>query len=146
MTLTVRHREPVRSEIVRRPMGLFDRLQWPMELLNLNFDEDMRVDEHRSDGILVIRAQVPGVDPEKGFDLTVSDCNLNIRATRENTSEVTAKGYYCSELDYGVFDRSLPLPAGFDEKKISAECQNGVLDLHVPIGEQQTKHVAVTSR
>jgi len=41
--------------------------------------EDLiRVEEYREDGALVIRADLPGIDPDKDVELTVADGMLHI--------------------------------------------------------------------
>jgi len=40
------------------------------------------VDEYQEDGALVVRAELPGIDPQKDVELTVSDHMLHIEAER----------------------------------------------------------------
>ena len=42
--------------------------------------ELIRVEEFREDGMLAIHADLPGIDPEKDVELTVSDGMLHIEA------------------------------------------------------------------
>lgn len=70
----------------RDPFGrLFD---WP-ELLrpfpplrSLLADEHIRVEEFMDGDTLVIRAELPGIDPDKDVDITMSDGLLHIQAER----------------------------------------------------------------
>ena len=51
--------------------------------------EDLiRVEEYREDGMLVIRADLPGIDPDADVELTVSDGMPHIQAERREASQV----------------------------------------------------------
>ena len=41
-------------------------------------DDLIRIEEFREDGTLVIRADLPGIDPDKDVELTVADGMLHI--------------------------------------------------------------------
>src|SRR5690606_4237071 len=45
-------------------------------------DGVIRVDEYQENGTLVVKAELPGIDPDKDVELTVSDGMLHIRAER----------------------------------------------------------------
>ncbi|MGO8890167.1 MAG: Hsp20/alpha crystallin family protein, partial [Streptosporangiaceae bacterium] len=69
----------------------------------------IRVEEYRLDGALVVRADLPGVDPDKDVELIVSDGTLHIEAERRQEEKREEKGYLRREVRYGSFSRSLPL-------------------------------------
>jgi HSP20 family protein len=93
----------------------------------------LHVDEFRRDGDLVIRAEIPGMDPAKDVDVTVADGMLTIRAERrEQTDETDKPGYVRRELRYGSFFRSLPMPRGVTEADVTASYKDGILEIHVP--------------
>lgn len=83
---------------------------------------------------LVVRAELPGIDPEKDVKVTLTDGRLTISGERKQTSEVKKEHYYRSESTYGTFERTLPLPEGTDESKIECTYQNGVLQVVVHEG------------
>jgi HSP20 family protein len=98
----------------------------------------LRVEEFRDGETLVVRCEVPGIDPDKDVDLTVSDGILRITARREDRSENKDKERYRSEFRYGVFVREVMLPPGVQEKDIDASYQDGVLEVRIPTrGEQE---------
>ncbi len=111
---------------LRRP-GVLAR-QWMAE-------DMIRVDEFRENGNLVIRAEVPGIDPDKDVELTVSDGLLRIDAERREEETEEKKGYERHELRYGSFSRTLPLPEGVSEKDIKATYKDGILEIRVPSPE-----------
>ena len=87
----------------------------------------MRIEESVEDGILRIRAELPGMDPDKDIDVSIRDGVLTIEAMREETTEREHR----SEFFYGKFMRSLTLPPNADESSISAEYKDGILEVKV---------------
>jgi HSP20 family protein len=110
----------------RRPMT-FSRDWMPADLI--------RVDEFHEDGTLVVRAELPGLDPEKDVELTVHDGLLTIEAERREEEKTEEKGYVHRELRYGSFTRTLPLPEGVSEADITATYKDGILEIRVPAPE-----------
>ena len=76
----------------------------------LEAEDVIRVEEFREDGTLVVRADLPGIDPEKDVELIVSDGMLHIQAERREEEKKEEKGYLRRELRCG--SRALPLPEG----------------------------------
>jgi HSP20 family protein len=112
------------------------------------FSEDvLRVDEFHTDGELVIRVEMPGVDPDKDVDIRVIEGSLHIRAEKRKEKRVEQRDVYRSEIHYGAFSRVLPLPPGTTEKNIRADYTNGVLEIHVPVKKEaptEGKKITVT--
>ena len=108
--------------------------------------EDLiRVEEFREDGVLVIRADLPGIDPEADVELTVSHGVLRIEAERREEQKKEGKGYVRQELRYGSLSRSLPLPEGVTEADIAATYKDGVLEIRVPEPERgPAKKIAIS--
>lgn len=95
--------------------------------------EDLiRVEEFREDGTLVVRADLPGIDPDSDVELTVSDGMLHIRAERREEEKRQEHGYLRRELRYGSLSRALPLPEGVTEADITATYKAGILEIRVP--------------
>ncbi|WP_166847169.1 Hsp20/alpha crystallin family protein [Isoptericola sp. BMS4] len=91
----------------------------------------IRVEEAREGDELVIRAELPGLDPEKDVEVTVDDGILTIAAHREErTSE--HEGGYRSEFRYGQFERRLRLPRDASSD-VTATYRDGVLEVRVPV-------------
>ncbi|MCH0565730.1 MULTISPECIES: Hsp20/alpha crystallin family protein [unclassified Streptomyces] len=93
----------------------------------------IRIEEHIADGAYVVRAELPGIDPEKDVDITVDEGILTLRA--ERSEETTEK--HRTEFHYGTFVRSVRLPAGAKGEEASAEYRDGVLTVTVPVPEEQ---------
>ena len=80
----------------------------------------------------MIRADLPGIDPEKDVEVTVAGGTLHIEAERREEQRREEKGYVRRELRYGSLSRSLPLPQGVTAADITATYKAGVLEIRVP--------------
>lgn len=109
-------------------------------------DDVIRVDEFREGKDLVIRADLPGIDPEKDVELTVADGLLQIRAERREEEQKEQKGYRRRELRYGSFSRSLPLPSGVKESDVTASYQNGILEIRIPAPKESATRVPISKK
>ncbi len=120
----------------RERQGPFvDILDWfdaPWGVFRPVGDNPMRMEDFIKDGRYVLRAELPGIDPEKDLELTVSNGVLTIRAHRQEETQTK----YRSEFRYGVFTRSVKLPAGADEDHIQASYDAGVLEVAVSLHDQ----------
>jgi HSP20 family molecular chaperone IbpA len=102
----------------------------------------IRVEDKIEDGRYVIRAEMPGLDPDKDVKITVEDNTLLIDA--ERTEEKSDKNR--SEFQYGAFRRAMALPAGAKVDDIKATYTDGILTVTIGIGETpsaQTKQIPV---
>jgi HSP20 family protein len=113
----------------RRPFGL--SAEW------LGADA-IRVDQYRAGDTEVIRAELPGIDPEKDVDLTVGGGLLRINAERRIEEKTEDTGFLRHELRYGRFARTLPLPEGVTDSDITATYKDGILEIRIPIPETTT--------
>jgi HSP20 family molecular chaperone IbpA len=87
------------------------------------------VEDFVEEGTYVLRAEMPGIDPDKDVSLTVQDGILTIHAERqEETRERNRR-----EFQYGSFTRSVALPPGTRAEDINASYADGVLELRAPI-------------
>jgi HSP20 family molecular chaperone IbpA len=115
---------------------LVDWLESPFAVLRPFMTQSIRLEDYIEDGHYVVRAELPGIDPEKQLEVTVTKGVLTIHAERHEESEMKHR----SEFAYGVFARHIPLPAGADEAEISATYDKGVLQ--VSVGLKDTQKVA----
>ena len=92
----------------------------------------MRVEEFEQDGAFIIRAELPGMDPDKDIEVSVGDGLLSIEAHREERKE----GERRSEFSYGTFIRTLTLPQGTDDSSVSAEYRDGILIVKVQLRDE----------
>jgi HSP20 family protein len=90
------------------------------------------VDVFSRNGDLVVKAELPGVHPERDIDIEVREQTLTIRGERRMEERVERGNYYRMEASYGRFQRSVPLPEGVKPDDIKASYENGVLEVVVP--------------
>lgn len=76
-------------------------------------------------------AEVPGMSSED-IDIKLSDGMLRLSGEKSESQEEEGAGFLFSERRYGMFERSIKLPAGIDHKKIHAEAKNGLLTVRLP--------------
>ena len=138
------------------PFAWFDRMfdEWPA-LFPLRRmtptawfpDDGIRVEEYRQNGHLVIRAELPGIDPAKDVDVTIANGALHIKAERHEEEKAEEKGFIRREMRYGAFTRTLPLPEGVAAADVTAGYTNGILEIRLPVPktEDGTVKIPVTA-
>jgi HSP20 family protein len=90
-----------------------------------------KIEETHDGEMMVIRAELPGVDPDNDVTVEVVDEQLVIRAQRTETHRSESHHVHRSEFRYGSFMRSIPLPAGVDESKVEATYKDGILEVRL---------------
>ena len=117
---------PVQPTLSRTyPLPVMFAPPWLME-------EMIRVEEYSQDGTLVVRAELPGIDPDKDVHLSVVNGRLAIEAERNEQGEVDRDGFMLRELRYGKFSRTVPLAAGVTAASITATYKDGLLEVRIP--------------
>jgi HSP20 family protein len=125
----------------------FDWLDWPSIAAWREGERMIRIEERRDGDALVIRAEMPGIDPDKDVDIKVRDHMLEIRAERREEESTEEKGTRRSEFRYGSFYRAVPLPTEAKEGDVQATYKDGVLEIRVPCApaaEETPQRVPVT--
>jgi len=105
-------------------------------LLEGNLDSWLRVEEYREDGTLVVKAEVPGINPESDVEINLVGNQLQIGVRREERSEHKGKEGYHSEFRYGTFTRSVTLPPGVTQDDVRASYRDGLLEVRVPLPDE----------
>ena len=101
-----------------------------------DLDSWLRVEEYREGGNLVVKAEVPGINPESDVEIDLIGNQLRIGVRREEQSEHKGKEGYRTEFRYGTFTRSVSLPPGVTQDDVEATYRYGVLEVHVPLPEE----------
>lgn len=96
------------------------------------------VDITESDKEVMIRSEIPGVDP-KELSITVSGDVLTLSGEKSESHEKKEENYYHAERRFGSFRRRIELPAAVDAEKVNAEYENGVLTVKL----QKTEDASV---
>jgi len=90
---------------------------------------------------LILRAEIPGVDA-KDIDIQVAREAVSIAGEHRYEKKTQEKGFFRSELRYGSFQRTIPLPIAVENTQVQAEFKDGILKLTLPKA-QEAKHKVV---
>jgi HSP20 family protein len=94
-----------------------------------------RVDIYEDANNLVLKADLPGVDPED-VEIKVENGVLYLSGERKFEKDVKEENYHRVERSYGAFSRSFSLPSSIDSDKVTAEYKDGQLILTMPKREE----------
>jgi HSP20 family protein len=89
---------------------------------------------------IIVKSAMAGVDP-KDLHISVSNDLLTIRGLRESDEEIKEKDYYCREVYWGAFSRSVVLPQEVNQNKIKATLKKGILTVTLP---KKYKNTSIT--
>ena len=87
----------------------------------------------------VLRADLPGMRQED-VAIELEDNVLTISGERKAEHEDRQEGYYRVERAFGGFSRSLTLPRGIDASAVTADFNDGVLEVRIPKPEERKPH------
>ena len=126
MALVVRRTRPIDWPTFGIPV------QWH-RLLDID-DQDrwLPVEELRDGDTIVVRAEIPDVDPEQDIEITADGGVARIHAHREQKTKQTEGTGYRSEFRYGEFTREIALPEGVNPEDVKATYSNGILEVRIP--------------
>jgi HSP20 family protein len=103
----------------------------------------LRVEEFTEGDELVIRAEMPGIDPEKDVQVHLRNHRLELRAERRQEETSEQKGVRRSEFHYGSFSRVITLPPDATESDVHATYKDGILEVRVPCDRKQAEATKV---
>jgi HSP20 family protein len=132
---------PARRETRGMFPDLLDLFEMPLTALRPFAGQAIRVEDAVEDDRYVVRAEIPGIDPEKDLEISVSRGVLTLRAERQESRE--GRGH--SEFRYGSYERHLRLPGNIDEDEIKAAYDKGIVTVTMPFEEEKeaTRRVSV---
>jgi HSP20 family protein len=121
------------------PSRMFDWIDWPGLNTMRETEHMLRVEEYVENDMLVVRAELPGIDPDKDVHVQLRDHTLEIRAERREEQKSEEKGVRRSEFRYGSFFRTISMPESAKESDVDASYADGILEIRVPL---EPKHGA----
>jgi HSP20 family protein len=80
---------------------------------------------------LIVRAELPGVDP-KQVEVAVTGNTLTIKGEKKEERKVEEGDLLFREISQGRFERSFELPQGVKAEQVRAAFVNGVLEITMP--------------
>jgi HSP20 family protein len=138
--MEARKKEVAMSALMPRLFG--DMADW------FEFDLPLRANLIRVEDLMTereykVRAELPGLDPEKDVQITVNNGVLTIRAERKEETQARHR----SEFRYGSLQRSVRLPVNADEENVTAKYGTGILEVTVPLktADSTTKQIPVST-
>jgi HSP20 family protein len=94
------------------------------------------VDIHETDSEYRVTAEVPGIRRED-VKVRLEDNVLTIEGERKEEKEAKGERSHRIERSYGAFCRRFTLPEDADASKVSADCKDGVVRVHIPKRPEQ---------
>lgn len=124
-------------DLWREMDSLFDRFfgenRWLEHPMTRTFAPALDISE--SEDELVVKAELPGVDP-KEVDVNLTGNLLTIKGEKRDEREEKGSSFHRVERSFGSFSRSFQLPCDVEEEKIAATYKDGVLELRLPKTEK----------
>ena len=129
--------------LTRRDSGpLSEMLDWLDTVQPLHFATAMpmiKVEEYAEDDRYVVRADLPGIDPEKDVRVSIEGDVLTIHGERREEQHAKHR----SEVRFGSFTRSFTLPTGCRTDEVTASYEAGVLQVSLPIQASATPPIEI---
>ena len=94
----------------------------------------MPLDGVRRDGDVLLRFDVPGIDPDS-IEVTVDRGVLTVSVKRQEERTENDK-FFVRERSMGTFTRRLYLSKNLNADAVEAAYSNGVLEVRIPVLEQ----------
>lgn len=85
-----------------------------------------RVDVSETETEIKVRADVPGIDPEK-INIEVTEDTIALSGSHEKSEEEEGENFYRLERQSGQFSREFVLPSKVDTDSVEAKTKDGVL-------------------
>lgn len=101
------------------------------------------VNVKETDDTVIVKTEIPGVDPNE-VEISIQNNSLHLKGEKKEEKEEKGETFQRIESQYGIFSRSINLPAKIDTDKVTAECKNGVLVITLRKKEEaKSKHIPI---
>ena len=90
------------------------------------------VEQELQDDTLVVRAVVPGIDPDKDVEITLDHGVLRIKAELRRETTEKREGSFSVDFRYGSFDRAIRVPSETVMRDVKTSYKDGVLEVRCP--------------
>ncbi|MBD5405226.1 Hsp20/alpha crystallin family protein [bacterium] len=132
-------------------LDVFDWFDIPVDrrMLANTKQAEPKIELKEKENEVVVKAEIPGIN-EKDIDLEISsDGYITISGEKKEEHEEHHKGKYFSEISYGSFSRTIPLPTDLKFDNAKADFENGTLTITVPKAEpiaSKKKKIEITHK
>lgn len=106
------------------------------------------MDVVKTDGHLVVTAELPGISPDD-VDVSLDGDILIIKGEKNEEHEVSEDDRYMHERTYGSFQRRITVPDGVSADSIEASFEEGILTVEVTLPEEkpaESKRIPVSTK
>jgi HSP20 family protein len=93
-----------------------------------------------ADDAIHLKLEVPGLEA-KDINVEVTADSVSISGDRKSETKTEEGGVTRTEFCYGRFYRVIPLPVRIDNTNVTAQYQNGILNLTLPKAEDEKNKV-----
>ncbi|MFH0702037.1 MAG: Hsp20/alpha crystallin family protein [bacterium] len=102
------------------------------------------IEVYEQNGNYQLKAELPGINKEN-IDIEVGEDSITVKGQIKRKEEEKKDNIYRSELRYGKFMRTVPLPTKIDNINAKAEFKDGILTITVPkTKEEEQKFKKIT--
>lgn len=88
-------------------------------------------DVYEDENKITLKMEVPGIKQEN-LDIRIDGSTLSVSGERKFEKDEKRENFRRVERQYGSFSRSFELPSSADRDNISANFQDGILQIEVP--------------
>ena len=92
---------------------------------------ELTVDVYQTPDDIIIKAMVSGMDPNE-LDVSIGRDTVTIKGKRDGSREVGDDDYFCRELYWGSFSRTIALPQEIEVEEAEATQKHGLLTIRLP--------------
>jgi HSP20 family molecular chaperone IbpA len=129
------------TKLMRRDRTVADLVDWfenevamsPLLHRPIFGSAPLRIEEHLDENTYTLRVEIPGIDPDRDVELTISEGVLTVRAERQESKTEANR----SEFHYGSFQRSVSLPTNANTDNVAATYNDGILQVTVPLSKAE---------
>lgn len=93
-----------------------------------------------ADDAIHLKLEVPGLEA-KDINIEVTADSVSINGERKSETKSEEGGITRTEFRYGRFHRIIPLPVRVENTNVTAQYQNGILNLTLPKAEDEKNKV-----
>jgi len=96
------------------------------------------VEVYTAENDVVVRANLPGLEPDD-VQIEITEDAVRLTGEMKHNEEIKEDNYCRTEMQYGHFERLIPLPNRIKEDAAKATFKNGVLTVRAPLAEPVQK-------
>ncbi|GEM_PF-270659 len=89
------------------------------------------IDVCETEDAFIVLVELPGISPEQ-ININLTSTHLRIFGEKTRTSKQKIVSHFCSERDYGRFERSMAIRFPVKIAEATAELSDGLLSMRLP--------------